>query len=109
MIERLPLPIELPYEALADYCRRWKIIRLEVLGSVLRDDFGPKSDIDFLVTFDPSVRLSLFDVVHAEQELAALVGRPVDLVDRDGIERSQNWSRRREILANARTILCPEI
>ncbi|MEK6800089.1 MAG: nucleotidyltransferase domain-containing protein [Planctomycetota bacterium] len=105
MIDRLPtLPVDLPYEALADYCRRWKITKLEVFGSVLREDFGPVSDMDFLVTFDPAARLSLFDLVHAQDELAAIVGRPVDLVERGSIEKSRNWIRRRSILESARTI-----
>ena len=104
MIDRLPLPIDLPYELLADYCRRWKITKLEVFGSVLRDDFGPDSDIDFLVTFDPTAHWTLFDWVHAQDELAGVVGRPIDLVSRRPIEQSENWIRRRSILDSARTI-----
>ena len=104
MIDRLPPPIDLPNEALAEYCRRWRITKLEVFGSVLRDDFGPDSDIDFLVTFDPATRLSLFDLVDAQDELAALIGRPVDLVEREPIERSRNWMRRRMILGSTKTI-----
>ena len=104
MVDRLPLPIELPTEALADYCRRWKISKLEVFGSILRDDFGPDSDVDFLVTFDSDVRLSLFDLIDAEEELARIVGRPVDLVERGPIEKSKNWMRRRMILGGAETI-----
>ncbi len=104
MVERLTLPIELPYDALEDYCRRWKITRLEVFGSVLRDDFRPESDVDFLVTFDPSLRLSLFDLLNAEDELAVIVGRPVDLVEREPIEQSRNWIRRRSIFGSARMV-----
>lgn len=104
MIDRLPLPIELPYDALADYCRRWKITKLEVFGSILREDFGPESDVDFLVTFDPSARWTLFDMVHAQDELTTLIARPVDLVSRRPIEQSENWIRRRSILSCARTI-----
>lgn len=104
MVERLTLPIELPYDALEDYCRRWKINKLEVFGSILRDDFGPDSDVDFLVTFDPNLRLSLFDLVDAEDELATIVGRPVDLVEREPIEQSRNWMRRKMILGSAQTI-----
>jgi predicted nucleotidyltransferase len=104
MLERLKLPIELNTEALEDYCRRWKINKLEVFGSVLRDDFGPESDVDFLVTFDKSARLSLFDLVDAKDELAAIVGRQVDLVEREPIEQSRNWMRRKLILGSARTI-----
>ena len=104
MVEHLALPIALPYDALVDYCRRWKINKLEVFGSILRDDFGPESDVDFLVTFDPAARWTLFDWVHVQDELASVVGRPVDLVSRRPIERSENWIRRRSILDSARTI-----
>lgn len=105
MIDGLPsLGVELPYDAIVEFCRRWKITRLEVFGSILREDFGPRSDIDFLVTFDPAARLSLFDLVDAEDELSAIVGRPVDLVERGPIEQSRNWMRRRMILGSAEMI-----
>jgi len=105
MIDHPPaLSVELPYEAIGAFCREWRIWKLEVFGSVLRDDFGPESDVDFLVTFDPAARLSLFDLVNAEDELSAIVGRPVDLVERGPIEKSRNWMRRRMILGSAKTI-----
>ena len=105
MIDRLiTLPVDLPYEAIAEYCRKWRIKTLELFGSVLRDDFGPDSDIDFLVTFAPAARWTLFDMVHAQDELASIVGRPVDLVSRRPIEKSENWIRRHSILGNARTL-----
>jgi uncharacterized protein with HEPN domain/predicted nucleotidyltransferase len=68
----------------------------------LRDDFGPDSDVDVLVTFEPEARWSLFDLAGAEQELSDLLGRDVDLVSKRGVERSPNWIRRRAILASAR-------
>lgn len=89
---------------LAAYCRKWRIRRLELFGSILGDEFGPESDADVLVTFDREAKLSLLDLVRAEQELAALVGRSVDLAERDSIERSRNWIRRRSKLESARTI-----
>ena len=104
MVERLTLPIELPYDALEDYCRRWKINKLKLFGSILRDDFCPDSDVDFLVTFDPTAHWTLFDWVHAKDELEAAVGRKTDLVSRRPIERSRNWIRRKAILESARTI-----
>jgi hypothetical protein len=90
--------------ALVGYCRRWKIIRLEVFGSALRADFRPDSDVDFLVTFASDADWSLFDLVDAEDELSRLVGRKVDLVEREPIEKSRNWIRRNNILGSARTI-----
>ena len=99
-----PSALDLPMDQLADFCRRWKITRLELFGSALRDDFGPESDLDFLATFAPDARWTLFDHFHIENELVELLGREVDLVCRDAIEESRNWLRRKEILSTARTI-----
>jgi hypothetical protein len=87
--------------ALAAFCTRWKIIELSLFGSVLRDDFGPGSDIDVLVTFSPDADWTLFDHGDMQKELAALFGHPVDLVNREAVEASPNWIRRRAILENA--------
>ena len=94
----------LPMDQLTDFCHRWKIQELSIFGSYLRDDFGPDSDLDFLYTFADNVGWSLFDLVRMDEELAAIVGRPVDLVDRETIEESENWIRRREILGTAEVI-----
>jgi hypothetical protein len=96
--------VEIPDAAIADFCRRWKIKELALFGSALREDFGPESDVDVLVTFDADAHWTLFDMVHMQDELKALFGRDVDLVSRRGVERSRNWLRRREILGSARTI-----
>ncbi len=63
---------------LADFCRRHHIRRLAFFGSVLRDDFGPESDVDVLVEFEDShvPGLAFFTI---QDELSALLGRPVDL------------------------------
>jgi predicted nucleotidyltransferase len=104
MVADVQSRLNVPQAALEDYCRRWRIRRLEVFGSILRDYFGPESDVDFLVTFDPKTCLTLMTLVRAEEELAAIVGRPVDIVERPSIEKNQNWMRRRLILGNARTV-----
>jgi uncharacterized protein len=96
--------LKLPDEQLADFCRRWKIAELSAFGSVLRDDFRPDSDVDLLVSFETDARWSLFDHMAMEEELAALLGRQVDLVSRRGLDRSENWIRRRAILESARPI-----
>lgn len=98
------LKVELPLAAVADFCRRWKIVELAAFGSVLRDDFGPESDIDLLVTFAPDARWSLFDHMAMEEELATVLGRKVDLISRTAIEHSHNWIRRRAILGTARVV-----
>jgi hypothetical protein len=93
-----------PKEKIVEFCSRWKIAEFAVFGSVLRDDFGPTSDVDVLVTFASDARWSLLDHVEMQDELTALFGRKVDLVNRRGIERSRNAIRRREILDSAEII-----
>jgi predicted nucleotidyltransferase len=90
--------ITLPVSLIADFCRRWKIRDLAVFGSFLREDFGPESDLDFLYTFRDDARWTLSDLDKMEGELAAIVGRDVDLVCRSSVERSRNYIRRRHIL-----------
>jgi predicted nucleotidyltransferase len=96
--------LKLPASALAEFCARWHVRELALFGSALRDDFGPDSDIDLLVTFAPDSRWSLFDHARMENELEGLLGRKVDLVSRRAIERSQNWIRRDEILSTAKVV-----
>src|SRR3989304_5318906 len=96
--------IDIPKERIADFCRRWKITELALFGSVLRDAFRPDSDIDVLVTFARDATWSLFDHVDMEDQLEAILGRPVDVVSRRGIERSRNPSRRRAILEPAQAV-----
>jgi len=96
--------IGLSDEALAEFCRKWKIVRLELFGSALREDFTPESDLDLLVTFDPDAHWSLFDHIHMEDELAELIGRKVDMPTRSTIENMENWIRRKDILQSARVI-----
>ena len=96
--------IDIPEAQLAAYCEKWRIHKLELFGSVLRDDFGPDSDVDVLATFDSDASLSLFDLVDAEFQLQEIFGRPVDLLDRTSVERSENWIRRRRILESATMI-----
>lgn len=96
--------IAIPSEELAAFCERWQITDLALFGSVLRDDFGPDSDIDVLVGFAREARHSLFDLVDMEQELKAIFGRDVDMVERADVERSENYIRRKAVLQSAETI-----
>jgi predicted nucleotidyltransferase len=93
----------LPLAALADFCRRWKIVRLDVFGSALRDDFGPKSDIDFLYVFAPDAHIG-WHFVDLCEEIEQIVGRRVDMVSRKAIEQCANPRRRQEILDTAQVI-----
>ncbi len=70
--------MEIPEERIAEFCRAKGIRRLALFGSVLRDDFRPDSDIDVLVEFKPGVQVGL-SFIRIQDELSALLGRPVDL------------------------------
>lgn len=107
MQQQPELQIDLPMDAIADFCRRWKITEFALFGSVLRDDFRPDSDIDVLVTFVPDPGWSLFDRVDMMDELKTIFGRDVDLVNKRAVERSQNYFRRKAILDSARVIYVP--
>lgn len=96
--------IALPMEAIEAFCRRWQIVELAFFGSVLRDDFGPDSDVDILLTFEAGSRRSLDDLMAMQDEIEAILGRHVDLVNRQTIERSRNYIRRQAILGSARTV-----
>jgi predicted nucleotidyltransferase len=96
--------IDISQEQIADFCLHWQISELALFGSVLRDDFGPESDLDILVTFAPGAEWGLLDHVKIEQELASLLGCKVDLLTKRAVERSPNWILRREILSTAEVI-----
>jgi len=96
--------ITIPKDELEEFCRRWQITRFALFGSALREDFGPKSDVDVLVTFAQDANWSLLDAVRMEDELTKLFGRKVDLVTRWAVEHSKNWIRREAILASAEVI-----
>lgn len=91
-------------DQLAAFCRKWKIVRLWLFGSVLRDDFRPTSDIDVMVQFAEDATWSLFDLSEMKFELEALTGREVDLLTRRGVESSRNPYRRRSILEGAKVV-----
>lgn len=71
--------IHISLDAVTDFCERHAVRRLSLFGSVLRDDFGPDSDIDVLVEFAPHASIGLLAMAAMELELAEMVGRPVDL------------------------------
>ena len=65
--------IDIPTERIADFCRENRIRRLALFGSMLREDFGPDSDVDVLVEFEPDTRVGL-RFFELEQELSEIVG-----------------------------------
>lgn len=72
--------ISIDRDKIADFCRRNHIRRLALFGSVLRDDFGPDSDVDILVEFEAG-HVPGLAFIRLEQELSRILGgRRVDLV-----------------------------
>lgn len=78
--------IQIPLDRLVDICRRYYVTELALFGSVLRDDFRNDSDIDVLVEFEAGARFGLFRYFELRDELAALLGRNVDLVEKQGLK-----------------------
>jgi predicted nucleotidyltransferase len=86
---------------LTELCRKWKVTELSPFGSILRDDFGPDSDIDVLVIFQADAPWSMWDLMDMREELWNLFGRTVRLVEK---EASRNPFRRNEILKNHKVL-----
>lgn len=93
--------LDIPRDALDAWCRRWKVVELAIFGSALREDFGPQSDVDLLVSFEKDASWSLLDLVTKQEELEQIFGREIDLVEREGL---RNPIRRRAILATAQPL-----
>lgn len=74
----MPIAIEVDRHRLTEFCRRHHIQRLAFFGSVLREDFGPDSDVDVLVEFEPG-HIPGLEFMAMEDELAGILGRAVDL------------------------------
>lgn len=72
--------LSIDHEQLAGFCRRHRIRRLSLFGSVLAGTAGPDSDIDLLVEFDPGAEPGLLTLAGMEAELSSLLdGQRVDL------------------------------
>jgi len=85
---------------MAAFCRKRHIRRLAVFGSALREGFGPDSDVDVLVEFEPEARVGFLALARAARELSAILGRRVDLVPQGGLKPLV----RDEVLAEAEVL-----
>ena len=92
--------IEIPHDQIAEFCQRWRIRKMALFGSVIRDDFTPKSDVDVLVEFQPGPTPGLKYFWDMPNELSQILGREVDL------NTAQELSKyfRQEVLDEAETI-----
>ena len=98
----MPIAIEIDKPRLREFCQRWKVTEFALFGSAVRpDDFRNDSDVDVLVSFADDAPWSLLHLVDMKSELEQVFGRPVDLLERDGVEHSLNRYRRESILNSA--------
>ncbi len=98
------IQIDVPKEKIAAFCRRNHIRELALFGSALRSDFRPDSDVDMLVEFEPGQELGLMELVAMENELSEILGRKADMVERQAVERSENYIRRRYVLQSVEKV-----
>ena len=96
------IAIEIDKDKLRDFCRRWKITEFALFGSVTQpEEFRADSDVDVLVRFAPDARWSLERWLDMRDELVAMFGREVDVIERSGVDRMRNYLRRQAILETA--------
>lgn len=81
------IQIQIPKQALRQFCQTHHVRRLSIFGSVLRDDFGPQSDIDVLVEFEPECIPGFFKLAEMQAELELLFARKVDLRTPEDLSR----------------------
>jgi predicted nucleotidyltransferase len=79
--------IEPPINEIAEFCRRHRIREMALFGSVLRDDFGPDSDVDVLIEFEPNAGIGYMRFFRLQDELTELFGRDIDLFTPDSLRR----------------------
>ena len=77
--EMSKIAFELPKDKIAEFCKRNHIRRLSLFGSFLYGEFGPDSDIDFLVEFEPDHVPGLMRLAGMEEELSEILTCKVDL------------------------------
>lgn len=71
--------VSIPDQQLADFCKRNRIQKLSLFGSIIHDNFGPESDVDVLVEFESGHRVGYITLAGLEIELSKMIGRKVDL------------------------------
>ena len=98
-----PRSLELPVEAIREICRRYRVNQLALFGSALGKDFGPTSDVDLLVEFEPDAEVGFLTLARLQRELSAALGRPVDLVPKGGLKPMI----REKVLAEAEILYAP--
>lgn len=78
--------IDLPIESINVLCQRYQVRELALFGSALGDSFGPESDLDLLVEFQPEAQIGFMKLAEMQREFSAVFNRKVDLVPKRGLK-----------------------
>lgn len=92
---------QLPMRQIEDFCRKYSVAEFSLFGSILRDDFGPDSDVDVMLAFRPGHGFTFENTPDIQDDLGRIFGRPVDVIEKGKI---RNPIRRREIMSSYRVI-----
>jgi len=93
--------IFLEYNDIVKICKKYFISELSIFGSSIRDDFTDKSDVDILVSFTLNSKITLFDIIELENEFKNILGREVDVVEKESLN---NPIRKNKILESREII-----
>ncbi|HWA07559.1 MAG TPA: nucleotidyltransferase domain-containing protein [Ignavibacteria bacterium] len=91
-------------EKIQKFCKKWKINELSLFGSYITERFDSQSDIDVLIDYDLSLQYGFFELIEMKNELEDIYGREIDLLTRNGIEKSRNIFRKNSILNNLQRV-----
>jgi uncharacterized protein len=93
--------IDIPTDKIEVFCRKYGVEEFSLFGSVLRDDFGPDSDVDVMLKFAPGHGFTFENTPDILAELEAIFGREVDVIEKG---RIRNPFRRHAIMSGYRVI-----
>lgn len=93
--------VRLPIEQIKDFCRKYGVEEFSLFGSILRDDFGPESDVDVMLAFRPGYGFTFENTPDIQDDLQRIFERSVDVIEKG---RIRNPIRRRAIMSSYQVI-----
>jgi uncharacterized protein len=92
---------KLPIKQIEDFCRKYGVAEFSLFGSILRDDFGPESDVDVMLEFQPGHGFTFENTPDIQDDLQRIFGRSVDVIEKG---RIRNPIRRQSIMSSYRVV-----
>lgn len=93
--------VEIPMKQVEEFCRKYGVEEFSLFGSVLRDDFGPDSDVDVMLKFKPGHGFTFDNTPDIQDDLEKIFGRQVDVIEKG---RIANPFRRHAIMNSYRVV-----